>query len=517
MQISKNNIWQNLSEHKKDITSLKIKDLFNDQNRFSELSVELNNILFDFSKQLINKDTLKLLLKLLEECNYKQKISAMFNGEDINHTEKRKVFHVGLRAQQKSADITDSLERIKNLVDKINNNNYFSDKKAVTDIISIGIGGSDLGPRMTCEALDNFKTSKVNMHFISNVDNNSLQKILNKLNANNTIAIINSKSFTTIETLTIANIVKSWFDQKLNNSNDTSEHLIAVTANKIKAIEFGIDVKNIFEFWDWVGGRYSVWSAVGLPLAISIGMDNFNSFLNGAAIVDEHFQNESAEKNIPILMALIGVWNNNFLDSRTLAVMPYLDNLKLLPEYLQQLEMESNGKTININGNITEHHTAPIIWGGVGCNNQHAYMQLLHQGSQTIPTDFILPVNSCENSVDKKLDNLLYASCLGQSLALMQGNNFNNEKQCIGNKPSTTIVFPILTPSILGSIIAIYEHKVFIQGIIWQIQSFDQWGVELGKNLIKDLLPMLTSDKGFSELDSSTHGLLQYYQKHSKI
>lgn len=522
MQISQQDSWKNLENHKLKMQKKSIFDLFEDKNRFNKLSFELNNILFDFSKQLIDKETINLFSKLLEKLDYKDKINAMFNGDSINHTENRKAFHVGLREEKQSPEVRDSLRKIELIVNNLRNNTFFSNSKnKVTDIISIGIGGSDLGPRMVCNALEPYKQSDINIHFISNSDSLSLDKILKKLNPNQTIAIINSKSFSTIETLSIAMQVRAWLDKNLSSTTQTNEHLLAVTANKEKAINFGINSNNILELWDWVGGRFSVWSAVGLPIAISIGFDNFKEFLNGAQSVDKHFKNTEISKNIPILMAIIGIWNNNFLEHRTHAVMPYLDSLGLFPDYLQQLEMESNGKTINVFGKLVEHHTAPVLWGGVGCNNQHAYMQLLHQGSQTIPTDFILCVNPNNKTSDKDLDNLLYASSVGQSLALIKGNLTGNEKHCHGNKPNTTIVLPEVSPKLLGSLIATYEHKVFVQGIIWQIQSFDQWGVELGKNLIKDLLPLIkdnnTLEQQQNKLDSSTYGLLQYYQKHSKI
>lgn len=520
MQLIETKIWQELSSHKSEIETISLQELFkNNPNRFTDLSFKVNDILVDFSKQKINSKTLELFEKLLEHCGAKQKIQAMFNQEKINNTENRAVFHVGLRSKTPISPVKKTLQKMQDFVTKLNSQEYVgATGKSITDIISIGIGGSDLGPRMVVQALDAYKTSKINFHFLSNVDSSTVVNILGKLNPHTTICLINTKSFKTLETLALADIIKAWFIDSLPSFKP---HMIAVTANPAKAIEYGIDIDHIFELWDWVGGRYSIWSAVGLPVAIALGMDQFYEFLDGANAIDDHFYKTEVQQNIPMLMALIGAWNNNLFQHETLAVMPYLDRLELFPAYLQQLEMESNGKSVNIQDNEINYKTAPVIWGGVGCNNQHAYMQLLHQGTQTVPVDFIVVVNN-DVEMHHELNKILFASCIGQSQALLHGtnNNVTKAKICKGNKPSTTIVLNKLSPSTLGSLIALYEHKVFIQGIIWQIQSFDQFGVEIGKTLINNLLPLLTGSKladiDKSEIDDSTFGLLRYYMENSK-
>lgn len=467
--------------------SLKLIDLFaKNPNRFSEFSVNANGLLFDYSKQLIAANDVSKLCEIAKNADISSKIDGLFNGAIVNETEKRKALHTELRnPNTNDKEIIKVLDKIDQFVRNI------QDK--YTDVVVLGIGGSDLGPRLVCSALSMYRTTKLNIHFVANVDGDTLIPLLESLNPKTTFCIINSKTFTTIETLSNAKIVKDW----LGNDN-----LAAVTANSSAAKEWGIIDANIFEFWDWVGGRFSVWSAVGLPIALTIGMDNFKKFLSGANAMDTHFKTAPLDKNMPVLMALIGIHNINNLNYQTLAIMPYLDGLELLPDYLQQLEMESNGKAAKV-------QTAPVIWGGVGCNGQHAYMQMLHQGTQVVPVDFLVATKSIKGP--QELQDLLVASCLGQSQALMQGRKSDESyKACPGNRPSTTIMFEQMTPEIMGNIIALYEHKVFVQGVIWGINSFDQWGVQLGKDLIKDLLKEMRGCDT-SGLDSSTVGLLKYY------
>lgn len=489
MLLNKTKSWQALQQHQQQMADSTLLQLFNSNpNRFAKFSLELPGLLLDYSKQFVNEQTIELLCKLAEELNLKQAITALVNGEIVNKTEQRPALHTELRRPDPAKkEVKQVLAQMRSFVNMVHNSIY-------TDVIILGIGGSDLGPRLVCEALQPYRVGDLRLHFIANVDGDTIVPLLKTLNPRTTLCLINSKTFTTIETLANANLIRDWLD----NNN----HLFAVSADRAKAIAFGISADKIFEFWDWVGGRYSVWSAVGLGIALVVGMDNFEKLLSGAHAMDRHFIEADFAQNMPVLMALIGIWNINFQQHKTLAIMPYADGLQLLPAYLQQLEMESNGKA-------AAYQTAPVIWGGVGCNGQHAYMQLLHQGTQVIPVDFLVARNSINGP--KQLHNLLVASCLGQSQALMTGYVDQHEyKSCPGNRPSTTIMFDQLTPELMGQLIALYEHKVFVQGVIWQIQSFDQWGVQLGKQLIKDVLQIIDS-KQLQNVDSSTAGLLGYF------
>lgn len=524
MQINKSSIWQTLEDHHQQLQGQSILELFSQNpNRFEAFSIEACDLLVDYSKQLVTPETLKHLLSLAEYCDLPSKMTDLFSGAVVNRTENRPALHMKLRAQNPESDIQQVLDKMGRLVSNIHSGQYTGVKgDSITDVISLGIGGSDLGPLMACTALEAYRQSNLNVHFISNVDGQSLEALLSRVRPETTICLVNSKTFTTIETLENAKHVKAWFEQALG-AKACGKHLIGVTANVEKAVEFGILPEQIFDFWEWVGGRYSIWSAVGLPIALMIGMTHFQSFLQGAFEMDQHFQEAPLEKNLPVIMALLGIWNINFCRRESLAIMPYCDGLKYFPDYLQQLEMESNGKSAGANLDYVDYQTAPVIWGGVGCNGQHAYMQLLHQGTQVIPVDFLLPVKTSTSL--KQHQALLVASCLGQAQALMQGRREdelrkNNDelltkaRMCPGSRPSTTIMFPEMSPGALGSLIALYEHKVFVQGVIWQIQSFDQWGVELGKQLIKDILPLFHSEV-VPNVDSSTAGLLNYFKKHS--
>lgn len=498
MLCTQKKIWQSLLKHKQQCSSVTLESLFaQDEQRFTNFSLTLDDLLLDYSKQHITAETLQMLCELAEESNLKPAIQALFSGAVVNQTEQRAAWHTELRnPNTHNAEIKATIAQMSKFVTQIHSSSY-------TDVLVLGIGGSDLGPRLVCEALAPYKASNLRLHFIANVDGDTISALLQKLDPNNTICLINSKTFTTIETLSNANIIKAWFGKNY------AKHCWAITTNKAAAEAFGINTDNIFMFWDWVGGRYSVWSAVGLSIALSIGMDNFMRFLHGAHTMDQHFYTASFAKNMPVLLALIGIWQINFLDYPTLCVQPYADGLQLFPAYLQQLEMESNGKSVDNSGQLVGIQTVPVIWGGVGCNSQHAYMQMLHQGTQVVPVDFLV---ACRNHAgNKDLHKLLMASCLGQSQALMQGRKTSQPyKDCPGNRPSTTIMFDAITPEVMGKLIALYEHKVFVQGVIWEIQSFDQWGVQVGKDLIKDMLGLMhTSD--VQNVDSSTAGLLNYF------
>lgn len=494
----KNSIaWQALVAHRQQHTGYTLSEMFlADSNRFDKFSLQHQDLLFDYSKQQVTQDTVQLLCALAEESNLQQAIVDLFSGAVVNHTEQRPALHTELRNPDTNrSEIIVVLEAMEKFVTKMQSSNY-------TDVLILGIGGSDLGPRLICEALAPYKSSRLNLHFLANVDGDTLTPLLRSLDPKTTACIINSKTFTTIETLANAKIVKKWL------GSDAATNTWAVTANVKNATIFGIKAENIFTFWDWVGGRYSVWSAVGLPIALSVGMENFRRVLSGAHAMDQHFYTTEFSKNIPVMQALIGIWNINFLEYNTLAIQPYADGLQLLPAYLQQLEMESNGKSAANSGTLVDYQTAPVIWGGVGCNGQHAYMQMLHQGTQVVPVDFLVARRS--HNGPEELQHLLIASCLGQSQALMSGHkDALYYKACPGNRPSTTIMFDLMTPEFIGSLIAMYEHKVFVQGIIWQIQSFDQWGVQLGKDLITEVLGLLHGGD-LNKVDNSTAGLVRH-------
>lgn len=521
--------WEDLTKHHKTWVDVKMADLFAvDKQRFSQFSLRVGDLLLDYSKQRLTTETRDKLCRVAEESNLFDHVQAMFRGENLNISEQRPALHTALRdpsqdpifveGQNIKPRIHESLSRIETFVGSIRSGKHLgvSDKR-ITDIISLGIGGSDLGPSMVCQALSHYKTTDIRLHFISNIDGRTMSAVLEKCDPASTLCIINSKTFTTPETLQNAKHIQAWFKKALGQ--ECSRHLIGVTANCERARAFGLLEENIFEFWDFVGGRYSVWSSVGLPIALFLGMSHFRSFLEGAYEMDKHFYSAPFSENMPVLMALIGIWNINFWNCQTQAIIPYDDGLKQFPDYLQQLEMESNGKRAHLKTGFVTRATAPIIWGGVGCNGQHAYMQLLHQGTQVVPVDFLIattgPLGFDEHH------QLLFASCLSQSKALMEGNVEDvvgdpliDAKLCSGNRPSSTLLYPELTPRILGSLIALYEHKVFVQGVLWGINSFDQWGVELGKKLVKQILPYIKNNlEGGEGLDSSTKGLVQHYKR----
>ncbi len=515
--------WNQLREHFYEMQFVKMQELFtNNPNRVDDFHIRWNDFLFDFSKNRITDKTMSLLVNLANELKLKEGIDALVNGAEINETEQRKVLHTNLRKPQnlRNKEVDAALNQMKVFTEKILSGAITSSTgKAFTDVINIGIGGSDLGPKLVTEALENYKKN-LNAHYISNIDNDSIAHLKNKLNPETTLIIIVSKSFTTLETISNANIFKEWLIQ---SNLKTQDHLVAVSSNIPEALAYGINEENIFPMWDYVGGRYSVWSAVGLSTALSIGFENFELFLEGAHEMDEHFINTPFHENIPVVLALLSVWYNNFYCFETEAVIPYADKLKMLPAYLQQVIMESNGKNTDRLGNPVNYETGTIVWGEVGTNSQHAFFQLFHQGTKIIPTDFIGFVNPHNPS---ELHDLLMANFFAQTEALMNGKEGNyqtqnhNDKNAVykefrGNRPSNTILIDKLTPKSLGSLLAMYEHKTFVQGLIWNIYSFDQFGVEYGKALADNIKAELKAEN-IKQHDCSTTFLLNHYLKNKK-
>lgn len=512
--------WQKLQQHFYDIQFVKMQQLFcENKNRANEFHIQWNDFLVDFSKNRINETTLNLLVELANEVNLKLGIDALVNGAFINETENRKVLHTNLRKLNatENTEVHDALNKMEHFTQNVINGTLKgSTGLAFTDVINIGIGGSDLGPKLVTEALENYK-NHLNIHYISNIDNDSIQSLKNKLNPETTLIIIVSKSFTTLETISNANIFKEWL---LQNHLKTQDHLVAVSSNIPEAVSYGVESSNIFPMWDYVGGRYSLWSAVGLSTALSIGFNQFKELLQGANEMDNHFTYTPFKQNIPVVLALLSIWYNNFFCFETEAVVPYVDKLKMLPAYLQQVVMESNGKNVDRSGNTVNYETGNIIWGEVGTNSQHAFFQLFHQGTKIIPTDFIGFVNAFTPS---DLHDLLMANFFAQTEALMNGKEGNyhtndtNDKNTVykdfkGNRPSNTILINKLTPKTLGSLLALYEHKTFVQGYIWNIYSFDQFGVEYGKVLANNIKAEI-DNKEIKTHDCSTTFLLNHYLK----
>jgi glucose-6-phosphate isomerase len=502
--------WQKLENHFNDIKNTHIKSLFNDdKNRKSDFTINVNDFEFDYSKNRVTKETIDLLLELANEVDLKSAMDAYFSGEKINQTEKRAVLHTALRSQLTHEVIVDGKNVQPEIQAALNKIEVFTNKvvsgdwkgytnKSITDVVNIGIGGSDLGPDMVVESLKYYK-NQLNVHFVSNIDGDHVQEIIKNLNPETTLFVIVSKTFTTQETLTNATTIKNWFLQTASE-NDVAKHFVAVSTNIETVSDFGIAQENIFPMWDWVGGRFSLWSAVGLSISLALGFNNFKDLLVGAFEMDEHFKNTPFEKNAPVILSLIGIWYTNFFNAETEVILPYSQYLSKLAPYLQQAIMESNGKSVDRNGNAVNYQTGNIIWGAPGTNSQHAFMQLLHQGTKLIPADFIGFKNSLYGDVDHH--QKLMANFFAQTQALAEGKTKEdahldlktqgkiNEIETLlpykvfeGNKPSTAILIEKLTPKTLGSLIAFYEHKIFIQGTIWNIFSFDQFGVELGKEL----------------------------------
>ena len=532
--------WKALNQHFAD-TDFDLRSLFqNNPERFEKFSRNRSNYLFDFSKNLINDETFELLIKLAEECELKSSIEKMFSGDKINETEGRAVLHTALRDFSGKEILVDG-KNIKPGIEKVlNQMKIFSEKiisgehkgfsgKEITDVVNIGIGGSDLGPVMVCSALKHFKT-RLNVHFVSNVDGNHIAEVVKNLDPETTLFIIASKTFTTQETMTNAESAKKWF-LKSGKQEDVAKHFVALSTNIQSVKSFGIAEENIFEFWDWVGGRYSLWSAIGLSIALAVGYENFEQLLKGAHETDVHFQTADFKENIPVLMALLGVWYRNFFNAATYAILPYSQYLDRFPAYLQQGDMESNGKCVDRNGEFVDYETGPIIWGEPGTNGQHAFYQLIHQGTELIPADFIAYVKSC-NPISDHQEKLL-ANFFAQTEALAFGKTeeevvaeFKNQgkkeeeyqhlvnyKVFHGNTPTNSLLFNELTPFSLGQLIALYEHKIFVQGVIWNVFSFDQFGVELGKVLAGKVLSELENEAVVTSHDSSTNGLMNYFKE----
>ncbi|GIU27243.1 glucose-6-phosphate isomerase [Shewanella sp. MBTL60-007] len=533
--------WQALEKHCKTLPHM--RELFSTEpQRFSDMSTQACGLLLDYSKNRASKETMSLLFQLAKESQLESKIKAMFAGQAINNTEQRAVLHTALRAPADKvitvdgnnivAEVQQTLAKMGEFVESLTSGQWKGyTGKTITDVVSIGIGGSFLGPKIVSQALRPYWTGDLNCHFVANVDGTSITEKLKGLDPQTTLFVMSSKSFGTQETLTNTLTAKAWFLSQGASQADVAKHFVAVSSNVAKATEFGIDANNIFPMWDWVGGRYSLWSAIGLPIALLIGMNNFRELLAGAHEMDEHFANTPLENNMPVIMGLFSLWYGNFFNAQSHVVLTYDHYLRGLPAYFQQLDMESNGKSVTLSGTDVDYSTGPVIWGGEGTNGQHAYHQLLHQGTALIPADFIMPLNS-HNPVGEHHVQLA-SNCFGQTQALMQGRTFDEalaelsqstlsdeQKQLIakhkvmpGNKPSNTILMDKLTPATLGALIALYEHRTFVQGAIWQINSFDQWGVELGKQLGNDVLERLTADDEATELDSSSNALINLFRQ----
>ncbi|MCQ2960430.1 MAG: glucose-6-phosphate isomerase [Bacteroidales bacterium] len=535
--------WKELEKYFATFNGTQMKDLFaKDPQRAEKYSMQFEDIFIDFSKNIVDEKVMSLLVKLAEECGLKDAIEAEFTGEKINKTEKRSVLHVALRNRSNTPILSDGKDVMPDVNRVLAQMKDFSEKiisgewkgytgKAITDIVNVGIGGSDLGPLMVTEALKPYKKPNITNHFVSNIDGTHMAETLKKVNPETTLFIIASKTFTTLETMTNAHTAKDWFLKAAKDEKAVAKHFVALSTNAKAVSEFGIDTNNMFEFWDWVGGRYSLWSAIGLSIACSIGFENYQELLEGAHEMDKHFRNTEFCKNIPVTMALIGIWYNNFYGAETEAILPYDQYMHRFSAYFQQGNMESNGKYVDRNGKEVSYQTGPIIWGEPGTNGQHAFYQLIHQGTKMIPCDFMAPAIS-QNPIGDHHPKLL-ANFFAQPEALMMGKTAEQvtaelKKQgksdediamllpfmvFKGNIPTNSILFKKLTPRTLGSLIAMYEHKIFTQGIIWNIFSFDQWGVQLGKQLANVILPELNNNDKVTSHDSSTNGLINKYKE----
>ena len=534
--------WQKLEMIFMTMQATHMRELFAEEpERFEKFHAKFEDILVDYSKNILNEEVLNLLLQLAHEIELPEAISAMFRGERINRTENRSVLHIALRNRSNTPILADGANVMPDVNKVLDQMKAFSDKitsgawkgysgKAIKDIVNIGIGGSDLGPYMVTEALRPYWTT-ITPHFVSNVDGTHIAETVKKLDPETTLFIIASKTFTTQETMTNAESARAWFMEKTGGKGDVAKHFVAVSTNQTEVTKFGISPENMFVFWDWVGGRYSLWSAIGLSISCTIGFDNFVQLLEGAHAMDNHFRDEKLEKNIPVILALIGVWYNNFFHAASEAILPYDQYLHRFAAYFQQGNMESNGKSVDRDGDQVTYQTGPIIWGEPGTNGQHAFYQLIHQGTKMIPCDFIAPALS-QNPIGDHHDKLM-SNFFAQTEALMNGKDADEVRRDLGqagmskdeiafhmpfrvfegNRPSNSILFKKLTPRTLGSLIAMYEHKIFVQGVIWNIFSFDQWGVELGKVLAKKILPELSSPEEIKTHDGSTNGLINYFKR----
>ncbi len=535
--------WKALRKHHEEIAPQHLRDLFRDDpQRFERFSARCGDLLLDYSKNRVTAKTMTLLLALAEEVKLQEWVERMFSGEAINFTEGRAVLHTALRNRSKQAvkvdgrdvmpDVRRVLAQMRAFVEQVHSGKWkgYTGRK-ITDIVNIGIGGSDLGPVMACEALKPYAVPGLRAHFVSNVDGTHLAEVLKDIKPETTLFVVASKTFTTQETMTNAQSARQWFLQAAKKDSAVAKHFVAVSTNAREVSKFGIDTAHMFEFWDWVGGRYSLWSAIGLPIALYLGMDHFEAMLEGGHEMDRHFRKTPLGKNLPVLMGLLGVWYNNFFGAASHAVLPYDQYLHRFPAYLQQLDMESNGKRVGRDGKAVDYTTGPVIWGEPGTNGQHAFYQLIHQGTKLVPADFLAPVQS-QNPLGEH-HPILLSNFFAQTEALMRGKTAAEaeaelraaglkgkalkellpHKVFEGNKPTNSLMFQKLDPRTLGKLIALYEHKVFVQGVVWNVNSFDQWGVELGKQLAKAILPELGGTKKISAHDSSTNGLINYYKQ----
>lgn len=537
-------VWQKLCHHQERIAPLHMRDMFaQDPKRFNKFSLKFADILLDYSKHRITDETLPMLFQMAREAEVETWRDRMFAGEKINITENRAVLHTALRNRANTPvmvdghdvmpDVNAVLAQMREFSDKVRNGSWQGyTGKRITDIVNIGIGGSDLGPVMVCNALEPYASPDLKVHFVSNIDGAHLMRALKVCNPETTLFIVASKTFTTQETMTNAHSARTWFLNAAKDEAHIAKHFVALSTNAKAVQDFGINAEQMFAFWDWVGGRYSLWSAIGLSIALYVGMDNFEALLTGGFEMDQHFKTAPLEQNMPVILALIGIWYNNFFHVDSQVILPYDQGLARFPAYMQQADMESNGKFVCRNGGHVNYKTGPVIWGEAGTNGQHAFYQLIHQGMQMIPADFLMPVHS-----HYKVGNngnahhkILLANFLAQTQSLMLGKTTAQartelEQQGLkgeelekllphkvfeGNRPTTSILFDKLTPNTLGKLIALYEHKIFVQGIIWDINSFDQWGVEYGKQIAQQILPQLTNDEVVSNYDSSTNGLINY-------
>ncbi|WP_413533786.1 glucose-6-phosphate isomerase [Empedobacter brevis] len=533
--------WNALQKHFETIQHTSIKELFaQNPKRFEEFSIQYPSLLVDYSKNRINAETIQLLVDLAKEMDVDSAIQQMFEGDVINVTEKRAVLHTALRNRSNEAVLVDGedvmpqinevLEQMKSFSEKVISGEWkgFSGKE-ITDVVNIGIGGSDLGPVMVTEALKHYKT-RLNIHFVSNIDGTHLAETFKEINPETTLFIVASKTFTTQETMTNAFSAKEWLLNSDAKEEDVAKHFVALSTNAEGVANFGIDTANMFQFWDWVGGRYSLWSAIGLSIALAVGFDNFEELLEGAHEMDIHFKTETLDQNIPVILALLGIWYNNFFGADSVALLPYEQYLSRFAAYFQQGDMESNGKYVGRDGKKVDYETGPIIWGEPGTNGQHAFYQLIHQGTKLIPADFIAGANSLNVLGDH------HAKLLSNFFAQTEALAFGKDEETVvaelekagkskeeidfltafkvfeGNRPTNSILYEVLTPKVLGNLIAMYEHKIFVQGVIWNIFSFDQWGVELGKQLANVILPELENDEQVTSHDSSTNGLINTYK-----
>jgi glucose-6-phosphate isomerase len=541
--ITNSGAWQNLQDHYNLVKDVSMVDLFDkDKSRFDEFSIIWQDFLVDYSKNRITSETMALLMALVKARNLTQAIEDMYSGEMTNYTEKRAVLHTALRNLSNSPVYVDGkdvrpgvnqvLAQMKSFSNEVISGKWkgFSGK-TIDTIVNIGIGGSDLGPYMVSEALKPYKVPHIATYFVSNVDGTHISETLKIINPESTLFLIASKTFTTQETMTNAHTARTWLLEHFGDEGAVAQHFVAISTNKELVEKFGIKSENMFKFWDWVGGRYSLWSAIGLSIVLSIGYDNFEQLLQGAHDMDDHFRNTPFEQNIPVILAMIGVWYNNFFEAETEALLPYDQYLHRFAAYLQQGNMESNGKSTSKDGKPVDYQTGPIVWGEPGTNGQHAFYQLIHQGTKLVPCDFIAPANS-HNKVGDHHEKLL-SNFFAQTEALMKGKSASIAKKELaeqgkskaeiedllpykifaGNRPTNSILIKKVTPKTLGSLIAMYEHKIFVQGIVWNINSFDQWGVELGKQLANKILPELIDDNQVSDHDSSTNGLINAYKE----